>query len=182
MNGGCVENAMDSSSIFLSVLRFFSYLSFLFPLFCRLHWLDTVGPAYVLSIPIIHWIAFGCPTHFWDLILTLFYCSFSMVFRSARPHSLWYAYSIVSYETLRYFNSMRRMGLRSGYGSLTRNKITRSGFAWGGLTYDHSSIIEVQNFSVPLVGWAHFFAFSSHDLRIGSSNLSYLLIIIMGQV
>jgi hypothetical protein len=121
MNGGCVENAMDSSSIFLSVLRFLSYLSFLFPLFCRLHWLDTVGPAYALSIPIIHWIAFGCPTHFGDLILTLFYCSFSMVFRSARPHSLWYA---------------------------------------GGLTYDHSSIIEVLNFSVPLVGWAHFFAFS----------------------
>ena len=141
MNGGCVENAMDSSSIFLSVLRFLSYLSFLFPLFCRLHWLDTVGPAYALSIPIIHWIAFGCPTHFGDLILTLFYCSFSMVFRSARPHSLWYA---------------------------------------GGLTYDHSSIIEVQNFSVPLVGWAHFFSFSPHDLRIGSSNLSYL--IIKGQV
>lgn len=143
MNGGCVENAMDSSSIFLSVLRFLSYLSFLFPLFCRLHWLDTVGPAYALSIPIIHWIAFGCPTHFGDLILTLFYCSFSMVFRSARPHSLWYA---------------------------------------GGLTYDHSSIIEVHNFSVPLDGWAHFFAFSPHDLRIGSSNLSYLIIIIKGQV
>ena len=26
----------------------------------------------------------------------------------------------------------------------------------------------LKNFSVPLVGWAHFFAFSSHDLRIGS--------------
>nr|YP_010194886.1 hypothetical protein LK293_mgp009 [Arctium tomentosum]YP_010195017.1 hypothetical protein LK294_mgp009 [Arctium lappa]QZZ81625.1 hypothetical protein [Arctium tomentosum]QZZ81756.1 hypothetical protein [Arctium lappa] len=52
------------------------------------------------------------------------------------------ALDLILFETLiqlivapPYFNSMGRMGVRSGYGSLTRNKITRSGFAWGGLTF-----------------------------------------------
>lgn len=43
-------------------------------------------------------------------MLHLFPC-----FRGARPHSLWYAYSIDSDSSLPYFNSIGRIGVRSGY-------------------------------------------------------------------
>lgn len=170
---------MDSSSISLSVLRSSSKtspipLSFVPPTtligyrWACLRTKYTDYPIKPLNCPFFVVLPiWNNPTHLCYLIPTLFYCCFSKVFRGATPHSLGYAYSIDSGPSLRYFNSMGRMGVRSGYGSLTRNKITRRGFAWGGLTYDHSYTIS-EFLRLIYLEWAHFSAFSSHDLRIGS--------------
>lgn len=149
-NGGCVENAMDSSSISLSVLRSSSKtspipLSFVPPTtligyrWACLRIKSKDSPIKPLNCP---WLSYL--RSYSHLVLLLFLDG---------------ALDLILFETL------IQLIVAPPYVTLIGEDGSKERVRELDQEQDNEKWI--------CLGWAHFSAFSSHDLRIGSSNLSY---------